>query len=852
MDAHNTKISSKHLELLKESGIELTTALAAGLFSSTKIEAQALIKNGGSGLTIPYIDASANVVGYRIKQDKPLIDPDGKVRGKYLTSPASDAFIYFPESELLQLKKSENIFIVEGEKKLLKFIQERGNQNFPAVALAGCWMFRKSEQKENELHPVLEELLGNKVHVSIMPDTDYFLNPKVKSAYNRLAKILFQRDISVSIIDLRISDQKEKIGTDDFLLQKSFSDLQDRLRHPYVTFKQMDSEVIIQTIKKQGLSDKTFESLFNQLAFLDKFQIGEVITLIKSNFKGVKVKNLENCFQKSKYNFESHFDESSPENYVKHNGKEEGQDVLFNRVGKVMSDMNGLYLFEDAPPKLLITNPDFDQVCTASTKSELYDELGKLIVVEQVRNTEQGEVTISAGPMDRDYVSIFFNSLPLFVSRPLINLISKTPVFILQDNKLIFKKGHYPESKLIITNDFVESLEGLPRLTTLLNNIPFRTEADKENFLAMLITGVLFKNSLPGAFPCLFIRAQEQGSGKTKLAECLQYLIEGEITGKIAYKTDVELEKHLAAQIQSSSSVIIDNIRMESLNSTILEKLITDQVLSFRRLGTQTEIKKTNNVLVMLTMNGGSMTADLLSRCIVVDLDKSKQQQSLGFDPKDYAEAHRQEIIGEVLTMVLKTNFNHNPAELVTRFPKWEKYLRLTMEASGFNLFLSNAAEMYESIDQNLAKIFNLVLRKPDAFSMARSATEISSFIENSKALNEFNELSPTKIGKLLSDKSNRTIKFMAFDKIRYDFKITKIKDTGRGGDNSKYTISYIAEKSVASVVNSDESLTEEIKSLSKNVLRLKGHESEISHDPTSDSFLEPQQSSISPNPLTS
>lgn len=643
-----------------------------------------------------------------------------------------------------------------------------------------------------------------------------------------------------------------KIGLDDFLLHHTPTELLKRINNPLVTFERLDEDQIIQMLKKEGLNDSTFERLFNKLAFLDKFEISQIIELIKKQFKTLRVKDLESRSLRSKNYFSSQLTEDSPGNYVKYNGKEEGQDVLFNRVGKVISQMEEIYLLEDTYPRLLTVSSDFKKTAASTTKSELYDTLGSLIIVEQIRNTEQGEITISAGPMERDYVSIFFNSLQLYVSRPIVNLISKTPVFILDGSKLIFKKGYYPESKLIVTNDFSASSDKLPRIATLLSNIPFRTETDKDNFLAMIITGVVFKNSLPGAFPSLFIRAQEQGSGKTKLAECLQYLIEGEVTGKIAYKTDVELEKHLAAQIQSSSSVIIDNIRLESLNSTILEKLITDQVLSFRRLGTQTEIKKINNVLVMLTMNGGSMTADLLSRCIVVDLDKTKQQQSLGFDPKDYAELYRQEIIGEILSMVLRSDYSLKCTNMVTRFPKWENYLRRTMESNGFNLFLSNAAEMYESIDQNLAKIFNLVIRRPDTFNKPLSATDISNHIENSKTMNEFNELSPTKIGKLLSGKSDRTIKFMAFDKIRYDFQIKKFKDPTRGGDNAKYSFTYSVEKAVASVGIIDESLMNEKNSLVENVLQLDDIGSKISHVPTKEDFLEPQQLAISPNLFTS
>ena len=174
------------------------------------------------------------------------------------------------------------------------------------------------------------------------------------------------------------------------------------------------------------------------------------------------------------------------------------------------------------------------------------------------------------------------------------------------------------------------------------------------------------------------------------------------------------------------------------------------------------------------------------------------------------------------------------------------------MKSNGFSLFLSNAAEMYESIDQNLAKIFNHIIRRPDSFNRPLSATDISNYIENSKTLNEFNELSPAKIGKLLSEKSNRIIKFMAFDKIRYDFHIKKIKDSNRGGDNNKYTFTYSVEIPVASVGVIDESLEDEKKSSAENVLKLDSKESIISHVPTKEDFLEPHQLAISPNLFTS
>lgn len=199
----NRTIIDRHLELLKESGISKETAFRAGVFSCTELEAKDLIGYGGSGLVFPYIDLSGREIGYRIKQDHPSKDSNGKVNAKYLTSKKSDAFIHFPLHELESIKTSKIMAIVEGEKKLLKFVQER-DFYLPAVAIAGCWMFRRSNQDENELHPVLEELIAGKEKIFLIPDSDYFENKKVRAAFNKLSRIIYSKCKVVSIVDLRI------------------------------------------------------------------------------------------------------------------------------------------------------------------------------------------------------------------------------------------------------------------------------------------------------------------------------------------------------------------------------------------------------------------------------------------------------------------------------------------------------------------------------------------------------------------------------------------------------------------------------------------------------------------------
>jgi len=822
------KLNPSHLiQLKRESGINEEMASKANLASVNKNEAIKLIGLGGSGIAFPYYNMNGSLIGHRIKQDNPSNDN----KAKYLTSKDSDAFIYFPDYLRSRILESNTLIILEGEKKLLKFLQEQQDRTPPTIALAGCWMYRKSDQEEFELHPVLEDIVKNKTEINLVTDSDYFQNHKVNSAYNKLAYILFLRGIKVQITDIRLKNCDKKIGVDDFLMVKSLQDLLQRINSPFVTFQNLSSNDIVATIKSDGISDKTIEKIFNSLAFLDQFQIAEKIDAIKTHYK-FKQKDLLAHYLKSKNTFSFLHNEESPENYIKYNSITEGHDVLLKRIGKVLSTQRNTYLKEDNPNKLILTSPDFSQITTANTKTELYDLLGNLFVIELIRNSAQGEVTIGTKPIDRDHISILFSSIAKYVICPYVSIISKTPFFVLAENKIIYDSGYNQKEKLILVNSFRPKNKSHSKIQFLLDNTPFRSQIDKENYLGILLTGIIFKNSLPGAFPSIIIRAQEHGSGKSQLASSLQYLIEGKSYGMITYKNDVELEKHLAAQIESSS-IIIDNLRQGNLDSTFLEKLITDPVTSYRRLCTQEEIVKVNNTLVILTMNGGGMSADLTSRCIVIELDKINQKKSLGFSPVDYVRKNRKEIIEEAIGMVEKSNLSKKLEDHITRFPEWEKLLKNTMNDNGYSLFLTNLKEMHETIDQNLADILNLVIRNPDYFSSPRTAKDILTLIDQTKKFNEQTKLSTSKIGHILSGKFDRKISFMAFDNLRYEFIISRKKDSSAGGNNNSYSFKFSLLRPVASVALIDESNISIKNIIEKEIIPLQALDSQIAQEAT-------------------
>ena len=148
-------LNTRHAEQLKrESGINKNIAIEAGVISFDENDAKQFIKIGGSGIAFPYHDTEENFLGYRVKQDNPKKDKNGKF-AKYLAAKDSEAFIFFPLKRLPRILSDSSLIIIEGEKKLLKFLQEQNKNTFSSIALAGCWMYRKKDQGESELYSVL-------------------------------------------------------------------------------------------------------------------------------------------------------------------------------------------------------------------------------------------------------------------------------------------------------------------------------------------------------------------------------------------------------------------------------------------------------------------------------------------------------------------------------------------------------------------------------------------------------------------------------------------------------------------------------------------------------------------------
>src|SRR5690606_7766375 len=135
----------------------------------------------------------------------------------------------------------------------------------------------------------------------------------------------------------------------------------------------------------------------------------------------------------------------------------------------------------------------------------------------------------------------------------------------------------------------------------------------------------------------------------------------------------------------------------ERIESATLERLITDQVLSFRLLGSSADIRAENSHFFCITANSSDVSRDLITRCVVVNLryegDPSKRTFTLT-DPQSYAYEHRTEILGELLGMIERWKEAGRPeADISTRFNRrgWGRIVGGILAANGYTGFMANA-----------------------------------------------------------------------------------------------------------------------------------------------------------------
>src|SRR5215472_5764354 len=179
-----------------------------------------------SGIAFPYYAPETGYrVSARIRRDNPEIDANGNALNKYKTAWRDQRRFYWPPGAIEKLKDASiPIVIVESEKAALALTAwaERMGRRLLAVAMGGCWNFRRTSRKSNERGVEVEQktvlfdlnYCASRV-VYILFDANVVTNWSVQAAERSLKKELRKRGCKAKVCCL--PQMGGVNGPDDFL-----------------------------------------------------------------------------------------------------------------------------------------------------------------------------------------------------------------------------------------------------------------------------------------------------------------------------------------------------------------------------------------------------------------------------------------------------------------------------------------------------------------------------------------------------------------------------------------------------------------------------------------------------------
>lgn len=237
-------------------------------------------------------------------------------------------------------------------------------------------------------------------------------------------------------------------------------------------------------------------------------------------------------------------------------------------------------------------------------------------------------------------------------------------------------------------------------LDRFLADFPWRSDADRANYLALLVTPLL-RPYTRALVPFGIVDATMPGSGKTILTSCIGLLVgQRVLTWPDA---DDELRKAITTVLADQvGAVVFDNlVEGHAINSAVLARLITERTWTDRRLGSNTAATFTNDRIWLATGNNLRTGGDMASRSVWVRLDPDCPQPEArcGFsipnldtwilDPDNQAT-----VLHHLLVLIVDWCRHHAPISTdvpqMRQFTKWAQHLGGFLTHIGVPGFLTN------------------------------------------------------------------------------------------------------------------------------------------------------------------
>lgn len=349
----------------------------------------------------------------------------------------------------------------------------------------------------------------------------------------------------------------------------------------------------------------------------------------------------------------------------------------------------------------------------------------------------------------RGFVAAFLKS-SFAKSFPRIRAI--TDITLLGEDFKPLKAGYDSVAEIYTMGQAIVPTGETKIIDQLLENFCFKSTSDRTNYLAAMLTALVHHHdALVAGVPALNLKANQPGLGKSVLAQILSVIRAGVVARTLSITNDeTELEKRMCAALRAGGTILIfDNAKvsrnLQIISSAVIERTITDRIISYRILGTSTDFFMENILQVVFTHNGGTFSKDLISRQFPTQLhfegDPAQRSFKIG-DPVGFALEHRRQIVGELLGMFEKwTEAGRKMSSTKHRMQAWASLIGGVLEANGIEGFLKNFDEVaaqsdphYESLQQLISTLsVGQKYRAKDLLNRAKTAHLFSAYFDGGR-----------------------------------------------------------------------------------------------------------------------
>jgi hypothetical protein len=244
-------------------------------------------------------------------------------------------------------------------------------------------------------------------------------------------------------------------------------------------------------------------------------------------------------------------------------------------------------------------------------------------------------------------------------------------------------------------------------LRDLLIDFPWLSEADRQNFIGLLVT-ILVRGAIEGNVPLHFIGSTVERTGKTKLVDVLVGLLFlGGPTPAMQFAgSDEERDKRVLAVLMLGLPIIhLDNIG-EWFESAALASTITASVYSGRVLGQSSIVHVPNLAVWIGTGNNVAMSGEMAKRTVPIklwpkDADPHLRTEFEHPDFKAFVLERREAILAALVAMVESWLAAGRPGSphRIGGFEEWSAIVGGVMAHAGYTDWMANYADWTGSAD---------------------------------------------------------------------------------------------------------------------------------------------------------